>query len=212
MRAELRRPWPAVREGESLSYGGNQNWFSDENFRRCGCGVIACADALLYLRGQSELPREQYIDYVNQLRKFFPLIPRRGIDGMRLAVGLNLCLRRGEVPVRARWGASGVKFRTRLEEQLARDLPVIAAVGPPFPRFWSAASLPLYRRTEAGGYVRSARVRAHFVAVTGLDETWMQVSSWGERLYLERGDYERYMRSQSIPLFTNLMTLTEKAF
>ena len=67
MRAELRRPWPAVREGESLSYGGNQNWFSDENFRRCGCGVIACADALLYLRGQSELPREEYIDYVNQL-------------------------------------------------------------------------------------------------------------------------------------------------
>ena len=33
MRAELRRPWPGVREGERLSYGGNQNWFSDENFR-----------------------------------------------------------------------------------------------------------------------------------------------------------------------------------
>ena len=93
MRTELHRPWPRIRTGDRLSCGGNQHWFPSENFRLCGCGVVACADTLLYLAGRDELPREEYVRYVNSMRKYFPLIPRRGIDGVRLAIGLNACLR-----------------------------------------------------------------------------------------------------------------------
>ena len=209
MRTELKRPWPRVRTGETLSCGGSQNWFPDENFRRCGCGVVACADTLLYLTGRSGLPREEYMRYVNSLRRYFPLIPRRGIDGVRLAIGFNACLRQNGVNVRAGWSASGGKFWNRLTAQLESDLPAIVAVGPNFPRVWGAEQLPLYRKAEDGRYVEAARTKGHFLTVTGLDGEWMRVSSWGRELYIERRAYHSYMRRQGA-LFTNLLYLERK--
>lgn len=205
MTSELRRPYPRIRAGETLSCGGSQTWFADGNFRDCGCGVVACADALLYLTGWDGLTREEYMDYVNSLRKYFPLIPRRGIDGVRLAIGMNACLRRAGLPLRARWSVSGKRFWTRLSAQLSQDIPAIVAIGPNFPKVWGAQRLALYR-AEDGGYIESERTKGHFLTVTGLDGEWMRVSSWGRELYIARRDYERYMRAQGA-LFTNLMQL-----
>lgn len=206
MRIELKRPYPMIRTGASLSCGGSQNWFPDKNFRRCGCGVIACADALLYLRGAGELPREDYINYVDSLRRYFPLIPGRGIDGIRLAVGFTLLARKNGVAVRAGWSASGTKFWGRLAAMLSDDLPAVVAIGPNFPRVWGKETLPLYQKTERGGHVERERTKGHFLTVIGLDEEWMEVSSWGRRLYLERRAYADYMRRQG-SLFTNLMQI-----
>lgn len=204
---ELKRPYPRIQSGEAGSCGGNQGWFADENFRRCGCGVIACADTLLYLRGQTSLPREEYINYVNLLRKYFPLVPRRGIDGVRLAMGMNMCLRRAALPLRAGWSASGRRFWDRLAAMLADDLPAILSVGPNFPRVWGAEELGLCRRTEDGRYIGAGGVRAHFLTATGLDGEWMRVSSWGQELYIRRTAYGRYMREDSTALLTNLLQL-----
>ena len=204
---ELKRPYPRVQYGEMSSCGGDQNWFPDANFRRCGCGVVACADTLLYLRGRTELPQEEYIRYVNSLRKYFPLIPYNGIDGVRLAIGMNMCLRRAELSLRALWSASGQRFWDRLEAMLADDLPVILSVGPNFPRVWGTEGLALCRGTEDGGYVGAGCVRAHFLTATGLDSERIRVSSWGQEFTIERAAYERYMRVSSTALLTNLLQL-----
>ena len=204
---ELKHPYPRIQYGETSSCGGDQNWFPDANFRRCGCGVVACADTLLYLRGRTALSREEYIRYVNPLRKYFPLIPYRGIDGVRLAIGMNVCLRRAGLPLRALWSASGRQFWDRLAAMLADDLPAILSVGPNFPRVWGAEGLMLYRRAEDGGYAGAGRVRAHFLTATGLDGERIRVSSWGRELTIEREDYERYMRVSSTALLTNLLWL-----
>ena len=208
MRTELKRPYPAIRTGALLSCGGSQNWFPDENFRFCGCGVIACADVLLYLTGQTELSREEYFAHIAALRKFFPLIPRRGIDGVRLAMGFNLCARRLGVDARAGWSASGTKFWSRLERQLQNDLPAIISIGPNFPRVWGDERLPLYRKT-AEGYAEAGRTKGHFLTVIALDDERLEVSSWGQRLYLERRAYADYMRRQGA-LLTNLLFLERK--
>ena len=208
MRSELKRRYPAIRTGASLSCGGSQSWFPDENFQRCGCGVVACADALLYLTGRSELTREEYFAHVAALRRYFPLIPRRGIDGVRLAVGFNLCAKRCGVDVRAGWSASGTKFWGRLETQLENDLPAIISIGPNFPRVWGSERLPLYRKTE-DGIAETGRTKGHFLTVLALDDDWMEVSSWGRRLYLERRAYADYMRRQGA-LLTNLLFLERK--
>ncbi|MBQ9647319.1 MAG: hypothetical protein IJV43_03030 [Oscillospiraceae bacterium] len=205
MRIELTRPWPRVRTAEGLSCGGDQNWFPDRNFRLCGCGVVACADTLLYLTGRGELEQEEYERYVNSLRKYFPLVPHHGIDGVRLAIGLNALLRKRGVRVRAGWSASGARFWDRLARLLANDLPAIVAIGPSFPRVWDAERLQLYRRT-GGAYVAAARTKGHFLTVLGLDDDWMRVSSWGQELYIERRAYADYMRRQGA-LFTNLVYL-----
>ncbi len=207
MNRSLRRPYPRVRTGTAFSCGGNQGWFPDGNFRRCGCGVVACADALLYLQGVGELTREAYFAHVAALRRDFPLIPRRGIDGLRLALGMNRCLRRAGLPYRARWCTSGARFWDRLGAMLADDLPAIIAVGPNFPRLWGREGVTLYRLAEGGGYVPAERVRAHFLTVTGLDGGWLRVSTWGTERYLRRADYDGYMRRQSAALFTNLLLL-----
>ena len=204
---ELKRPYPRIHYGETSSCGGDQNWFPDANFRRCGCGVVACADTLLYLRGRTELSREEYIRYVNSLRKYFPLIPYRGIDGVRLAIGMNIAMRREGLPLRALWSASGRRFWDRLAAMLADDLPVILSVGPGFPRVWGVEGLALHRRTGDGGYVGAGRVKAHFLTATGLDDERIRVSSWGQELTIERAAYERYMRVSSTALLTNLLQL-----
>ncbi len=204
---ELKRPYPRILSGEAASCGGSQSWFADASFRACGCGVVACADTLLYLRGAETLSREEYIDYVNRLRRYFPLIPYRGIDGVRLAIGMNACLRRYELPLHAGWCASGERFWDRLAAMLASDVPGIVSVGPNFPRLWGAEKLALHCRTEQGAYVETERAKAHFLTVTGLDGTWMRVSSWGRELYIERAAYERYMRRFSAALLTNLLYL-----
>lgn len=196
--------YPSVLSEQGGSYGGNQNWFPDANFRACGCGVIACADVLLYLSGRNELTREEYLRYVGSLRRWFPLIPRRGIDGMRLALGLNACFRRRGMPLHGHWSMSGAKFWSRLERMLTDNLPAIVAVGPNFPRVWGSERLPLFQKTGEGHYTESGRTKAHFLTVTGLDSEWMEVSSWGERLYIRRSSYEDYMRRHG-SLFTNLL-------
>lgn len=206
MRIELKRPYPAIRTGALRSCGGSQNWFPDANFRRCGCGVIACADVLLYLTGTEELPREEYIAHVNALRKYFPLIPGRGIDGVRLAIGFNLLARKNGAAVQAGWSASGTKFWSRLAAMLSDDLPAVVAIGPNFPRVWGKETLLLYQKTADGDYAERERTKGHFLTVIGMDEEWMEVSSWGRRLYLERRAYADYMRRQGA-LFTNLLQM-----
>lgn len=200
----IKGPYPSVRNGGTVSYGGNQGWFSDANFRACGCGIVAGADVLLYLSGRRELTQEEYFQFVASLRRYFPLIPRRGIDGLRLAIGLNACFRRFDLPCRCGWSLSGARFWNRLEHMLSDDLPAITAVGPNFPRFWGTEQLTLYRRTREGDYAASESTNGHFLTVTGLEGEWMEVSSWGRRLFLRRGDYDAYMRKNG-PLFTNLL-------
>jgi hypothetical protein len=209
VRTELRGAYPAVEAGGKRSCGGSQNWFPDENFRRCGCGVIACADTLLYLRGRTELPQEEYMRYVNSLRRYFPLIPGRGIDGVRLAIGLNACFRRAGLPVRAGWSLSGRRFWDRLERMLADDLPAIVSIGPNFPRLWGRERVALYRRAEDGAYTEAERTHAHYLTALALDGEWMEVSSWGSRLSIRREEYERYMRAQGA-LMTNLLFLERR--
>lgn len=200
----LKRRWPSVQGPGGPSCGGNQNWFPDANFRRCGCGVIACADTLLYLTGRETLSRQAYLDYVAGLRKYFPLIPGRGIDGLRLSAGMNLCLRRAGLPLRTRWCGSFRKFQPRLEELLTSDLPAVTAIGPNFPRFWGAERLPLYEKTPTG-FVEVEQVKAHFLTVTAAEGRWLTVSTWGRRLYLDRESMESYMRRVSSPLLTNVL-------
>ncbi|MBQ9459231.1 MAG: hypothetical protein IJU66_04785 [Oscillospiraceae bacterium] len=205
MKLELKRPWPHVCLEDGASYGGSQNWFSGGSFAAGGCGVIACADTLLYLRGMDGLTRQEYIDYVNSLRRYFPLIPYRGIDGVRLAIGMNLCLRRASLPLRARWSVSGRLFAERLRSLLADDLPVILSVGPNFPAVWGRERVTLYRRTQ-DGYTAAERTSGHFMTATGLDDEWLRVSTWGGERFIRRGELDRYRRANGA-VFTNLLSL-----
>ena len=97
-RYRLCNPFPSIEKEGSLSYGGNQNWSSSKTIRKCGCGVIAGTDLLLYLDLNKQrcrtkffeevqdsngiIEREQYLKYVHKMRRdYLPLIPHFGMPG-----------------------------------------------------------------------------------------------------------------------------------
>ena len=206
---ELSKPYVAVRRHDGLSCGGSQLWAESQNMRLWGCGITAACDLLLYRMDRRVLSEGEYFDFRDETGVYFPLLPHRGIDGVRLAHGLNRCFRRHKLPLRCRWGVSGKDFWPRLCEMLRADIPVILAVGPNFPPLLHREKLPLYRKTVHGSYVEDCRVAGHYVTVTGIDGAWLRVSSWGRQYYINGAQYASYARRNSRWLFSNLVYVTE---
>lgn len=219
---ELRNPYPCVSMPSGISFGGSQKWSSDTAMRRCGCGVIAAADLLLYLHrwhdgcaipslgnaGEDRcLTPSEYEKLTSSLReRYLPLIYPVGINGLTLMLGINRLFRRWDIPFTARWGVPWGVFWETMEEMLRQDLPVILAVGPNFPELWKNENLSMMRKDNE----KPAAVRAHYVVVVGMDEKKLIVSSWGRKYEIDRLEYSRYVRQHSSPLVSNLLWLRPK--
>ena len=114
---QIKHGYISVSKGQSRSFGGSQMLFASQSMREVGCGVIAALDLLLYLcrfhpgcrcdffaeaAGDGCIDEKEYEELAQSLsRRFFPLIPKLGINGLMLAGGLNRFFRRYELPFRA---------------------------------------------------------------------------------------------------------------
>jgi hypothetical protein len=206
----LQREYVRIERDGKLSYGGNQMWAEDKTLQLCGCGPVAVLDTILYLTGKQEKPisLEEYNRELKKLsRAYLPLIRPFGINGILLAVGMNLLLRRYKLPYRAFWAVSGRKFWDRVEELLAQDLPVIFSVGPNFPAIWRKHRLTFYARRADGSYYPAASAKSHYITATGCDEEWLRISSWGREYYIRRQEYDEYIRKYSAYLVSNVLML-----
>lgn len=205
----LQKPYVNVQRGLERSYGGSQMWSERETIRRCGCGPVAAMDLLLYLENRTSPIASA--DYERELqaitKKYFFLIRPFGINGISFVFGLNRLLRDRGLPYRAAWETSRKQLWPRIEEMLGRDLPVILSVGPNFPRTWAGDQVDFYVRLKNGGYRPATKTKSHYVTATGIDETWLRISSWGREYYILRKDYDDYARYSSIPLLTNIVYL-----
>lgn len=195
--------------------------------REVGCGVIAGLDLLLYLsRYHTQLPKtaamslsedgsiplECYLALVHRLRKsFLPLIPRHGINGLTLALGMNACFIKYHLPFFAVWGVPYSKLWSSMEYMLEQNIPVIFSIGPNFPLVWQKHKLIFYIRSEAGAFIPGPQTHAHYVTVTGMDDEWLQISSWGRKYYIRRTEYLSYVREHSIKLVSNILYVRKKS-
>ena len=75
--------------------------------------------------------------------------------------------------------------------------------------FWRKHKLCLYRQ-ENGLYFPAAEVKAHFVVVTGLENGYLQISSWGKEYYISWQEFEKYVKKYSSFLVSNICLITEK--
>lgn len=189
-----------------MSYGGNQAWFPYKFLKNAGCGVIGGTDLLLHLNGRTQITKLEYMDFAKKLwMKYLPVIPFFGMNGITLMLGLNAYFRNQRMPYYARWMISGSKMIPRMEKMLKEDIPVILSVGPNFPFVWRNEKLNLYSKTNMGEYRLATKVKAHYVTVTGMDEKWMQISSWGKEYYISIQEYETYVRENSSFLVSNIV-------
>lgn len=218
---QLLHPYPRVQNGDALSYGGNQMLAAGKNMQQCGCGVVAAMDLLLYLKryhssetaktAPPPLPLADYNERLERLnRRYFPLIPHFGINGLFLVAGINRLLKEEGLPYQARWVVSQGRLWERAESMLRRDLPVVLAIGPNFPAVWQKNRLDFYRRAADGSYHKVTATAAHYVTITGIDDVWLRISSWGVAYYINRSEYDSYVRRHSTYLFSNIVYLEKR--
>lgn len=216
MEVRLLHPWPTVLEQDRTTWGGSQRLDPDPILRKCGCGVIAALDTLIYLHGHRPGFRQPlfralslkmgvsgraYHQWTADLRrKYLPLLPPLGLNGWMLSAGLNRYFRDNRLPLRARWGAT--RLWETMEAQLAADLPVPLCIGTCLP----GRKLTLYVMRD-GLWKPGRTVSAHFVTVTAMDADWLTVSSWGRCYGIRRAEFDQYVRSASGPLLSNILVL-----
>ena len=222
----LKHPYISVEHAGRQCYGGGQQHSRNAMVSECGCGIIAATDTLLYLcryhtghmpppfrqmAGEAGLPSPLYDNCIQLMhRRFFPLIPHAGINGLMLMGGMRRFFRKYRMPFTAHWCLARGKMWGRIEKMLRADIPVIMSVGPNFPRFWGKERAAFYTRTEDGAFHRTAGARAHFFTVTGLDDTWLRISSWGRLYYLSRAEFEQYVQRHSAGFISNILYIERK--
>lgn len=222
----LQHPYIAVARDGHRSYGGGQQYSDNNMIRRCGCGIIAATDTLLYLQryhnhGQipllddclqeGPLPVSVYHELIFQMRRqYFPLIPYLGVNGLMLAAGMQRFFRHYDLPWNCHWCFSHRELWGRIESMLKEDLPVIMSVGPNFPLIWQNEKACFYVKLPDGTFRPSSGARAHYFTVTGMNDSWLRISSWGRRYYLNRQEFEHYARQHSSPVVSNILYIERK--
>ena len=226
-RENLHNPYLVVEKDGCLSFGGNQAWSESALMRKNGCGVIGGTDLLLYLNLHKKLCRAKifdeihavngildlpdYMNCVNYFRKrYLHIIPFFGMAGWMLSGGLNRYFRKERIGLHASFGVLPGNLWKRIHAMLAHDIPVILMIGGNFPLFWGDHKLNLYHRSSAGEYLPSCQVKAHFVTVTGMDDTWLRVSSWGKEYYINRYEYMTYVKKYSSFFISNICYIRSK--
>ncbi len=223
---ELKGEYIKINYGALSTYGGNQRLSSDRVIQKCGCGIVAALDCLLYLRSRcrwTNVPELGSFDAEDAMsggnyesclaamkRKYFPVLYPLGTNGVALALGMCRFFKTHCLPFRASWLPATTGIWGRMEKMLKADIPIVCAVGTNFPKFWEKKGLALQTPGLSGRLQPSADARAHFVTVTGLDEDLMQLSSWGKKYYVSRRDYMSYARSSSNPLLCGILYIESK--
>lgn len=218
---ELTHPYISVYENSAASYGGSQMNSKNGTIVKCGCGPVAALDLLIYLDKyhfgckverfvnvscNCETQNGDYQWLLSRLiRRYLPIIPRFGMNGLTLMSGINLFFRRHNMPFKARWGVAEKNTFSTIEQMLKADIPVIMAIGPNFPLFWQKHKAALYTRAQDGKLFKSAEVNAHYITCTGIDDEWLQVSSWGRKYYLNRAEFSTYVRQHSINYISSIL-------
>ena len=207
------------------TYGGGQQHSRNAMVQRCGCGIIAATDTLLYLSryhmGFMPLPfrsleKEKVFPFslydaciLNMRRRFFPMIPYAGINGLMMMRGMERFFRKYHMPFSARWCFTRSGMWEKIEQMLQNDIPVIMSVGPNFPLLWGKEKTSFYVPTPNG--LRAATgAKAHYFTVTGMDENWLRISSWGRLFYLNRAEFETYVNHHSAGFISNILYIEKK--
>lgn len=226
LKLELKHPLCAVEHEGRLTRGGSQMLSDEKRIAEVGCGVVAAAELLVYLarfhEGREDLfsgavqqadrmPLALYNGILHKLsRKYIPLIPMFGSNGLTLAGGIGAALRDFKLGCTASWSMSAGQLYPRMEEMLAADIPVILAIGPNFPNMLGKKVLDFYSLRTDGSFEKAASARSHYVIVTGLYDDWIRISSWGRIFYLNRAEYDEYRTKTSSPIVSNILYVRPK--
>ena len=225
------------------TYGGNQGWFKDrpggrrgKTLQGFGCGLIGAADILFYISGGKSMDasdntvskkkdkpghnvtRDKYLDYVLGLeKKYFHILPKLGISGVLLALGMNLFFlknRREFGRFHARWFVWPWNMLKRIKEMIGNGIPVLISVGP---SIFTKDQLTFFEKKNSkieNEFVPRTHTKDHYVTITGVlefeDRTMLEISSWGRKYYVNWDEYYNYVKKHDNFYFSNILYIRKK--
>ena len=167
------------------SFGGSQMWLPDKMLLNSGCGIIAGLDAIMRLKGEDRMSRDEYFerffdakDYIRPItigknreeRKLFgrEFLGSFGVSAHRFKKGVKkLGLKEG---LKVRVKPFLFKWQEKLPGFLKGGDPVVMLFISPFKKI--AVENPRGFKSMCD---------YHWVTVTEIDGDDLYVSSWGER-------------------------------
>lgn len=196
-RIELQNPeYVRINYKGSISYGGNQNWFSEEKWMsrdyrisKWGCGLIALSDLFLYLARANRMYQtdavslarvfrpvlewedyQKYIYYIHT--RFAQVTPEIGVNGVALAFAVRKYCIKYKIPLTIAWKGflDGQQMLRAIRKMLKENLPVIISIGPNTPIVFRGKGITFYTMTEKEEFIPSGsqNVHGHYVVVTGI--------------------------------------------
>ena len=224
----LINPLFEIHTGQEKAYGGAQRWFPKKRLQNSGCGIIACANILTqagYIGKHSkyavcpkdtaegsadrretlrQVDRDSYMRLARTLSFYLPVIEGFGLNGIVMAMGINIYFLFHRLPFVAFWGFSKRRRDKRIEKMLSQDIPVCLAIGPNFPNLFGKHCITLYKK-QGGDYLPDTTINAHYVSVTGMDDEWYEISSWGQHMYINKREYDTYAKKHSGYVLSNIL-------
>ena len=169
------------------SFGGNQMWTSSPLMQNCGCGVIAGLDAVLRYEWISAMTRDEYLKRFDEAARFIRPIVLPGKRENPKSFGVSTAgFKHGVKKYAASRGISvKVKgfifdYEEKAGKYLAMGVPVVALIAAPF------NNVSIVNCNGAG-----SRIGFHWVTCTGIDDRYLEVSSWGVLHRIELSDLDR---------------------
>ena len=178
------------------SFGGSQMWLPDKMLLNSGCGIIAGLDAIMRLKGEERMPREEYFDrffdakdYIRPItigknrepRKLFgkEFLGSLGVSASRFRKGIKKLAAKEGLKIRVK------PFRFRWWEKVPKYLeggdPLVMLVTAPFENV--SIELPTGTKGNLG---------FHWVTITEMDGDTLWVSSWGTRCKMSVKELRRF--------------------
>lgn len=165
------------------SFGGSQMWLPDPMLLNSGCGIIAGLDAIMRLKGEKGMTREEYFerffvakDYIRPLTVGKNRNPRK-LFGQEFLGSFGVSAGRFKRGIKKLGFKEGLKVRVRpFRFKWWEKLPKYLESGDPVVMLFTAplnnvvVELPNGHQTLCG---------YHWVTVTGIEGDIIYVSSWG---------------------------------
>lgn len=178
------------------SFGGSQMWLPDKMLLNSGCGIIAGLDAIMRLKGEESMPRDEYIDrffvakdYIRPLtigknreaRKLFgqEFLGSFGVSAARFKKGVKLLAAKEGLRVRIK------PFRFKWWEKIPKYLES----GDPLVMLFTA---PIKKVAVESPNGHKTMCNYHWVTVTGMEGDTLYVSSWGAECKMSVKELKRF--------------------
>ena len=187
-----------------LDFGGAQKWL-DPEITKYSCGVIAAVNTYLYMTGQTTITKRDYVDLCNQFCDEHPidkfLIEEKEFGAVPSSMGNYLedrCREHG-LSIKTSWSwTKGIDRYEAMKNMLANNIPVIWGLHSAEACKADEKELALYK-IQDNNVKEIEWVSSHYVVATAIYEQeqadgsfrrMVEVSSWGERFYI---DYDEYL-------------------